>query len=96
MKNLKSRVSDYFIYSGLILMWLDICLLATQIQIPSPMCWIMRIYYTLATIYYFYDTTTTNTRNYRKAAELQYVARKRQYEERFRADYEAFRKEMHR
>lgn len=92
---MKNKIIEMFIYSGVALVWFDICLLAAYIQIASPMCWIMRIYYVLAITTYLYKTISTNTREYRKAAHLQSILRKQRIRESFEVEYEAFRKEMH-
>lgn len=92
---MKDKVISFLAYSGISLVWFDICLLATRITLPSLIGWIMRIYYIIAIVVYLYDSARTNLKNYRKAAHAQYIFRKQQIKESFEAEYEAFRKEIH-
>lgn len=90
---MKERIMSFLVYTGVMLLWLDICAMAVRVTLP--MNTIMRIYYITAIVIYLIDAAKTNIRTCRKELRAECVARKHQIEESFKADYEAFRKEIH-
>ena len=90
---MKEKIMTFLAYTGAMLLWLDICAMAVRVTLPIGT--IMRIYYITAIVIYLIDAAKTNIRTCRKELRAECVARKHQIEESFKADYEAFRKEIH-
>lgn len=89
----KDNVITIIAFTGLIAAILDLSSMAVQVTIPNYT--IVRIYYVIALFIYLYDMAKSNAYACRKAVHTERIIRKQQIEEDFKADYEAFRKEIH-